>query len=652
MQPPNELQWVSSSIAREGLHVVLYATSPQVAYQVVFCTRRGCPRSFHEFLALHGGLASWLINVKMPVLPKPPPKNMSVSNLGKPALLLARTNSDTASLSSRLQALKVYVNDLWTALIKFAEWFAVAQLLQWLGLPASEMADIARAFEDPTTAWPPGAPSWNRWLLPVRPLTGNSEGSWSDVCSNRFFALQAYVNEVPLGTAGVHVDRGSDVLTPILAQSHRIVWNSPARKRYEIFSACVPSMADMAMTWLASAVIARLELLADDQIELVFSTVLYTAIAQCHGRFNEPQPKLGRNSHRATLALAPVPESSAVPCAESVLVLSSHVDVEQVCATPRSAKEPNIFGYFDGRGECCQCQKGASEEDLAPLLTEWHPGNWVALCSVLLHRGVDPCARPRLWKVLLGIEQVKKKHTGLYRELLHTTPNAVDDDAIRKDISRTFMEHIVLAPGACEGSPVRSPSFASCNYPRHQELYRVLAAYAVYRQSVGYCQGMSFVAATLLMHLMDEEEAFLALAVLLQRGDIESYFTSDMAGLSVALDRMTELLPTAILNHMTKLKVSAFTYASSWFLSLFTASFSCWPAVLTIWDVMLCAPAEAALPLRAALAIHSVFIKEILGCTDQTALIHLMQTTIPEKLLHLSHLRQHFSVATLGGPPA
>lgn len=40
---------------------------------------------------------------------------------------------------------------------------------------------------------------------------------------------------------------------------------------------------------------------------------------------------------------------------------------------------------------------------------------------------------------------------------------------------------------------------------RQRQLYNVLAAYSVYNTEVGYCQGMSTVAALLLMYLSDEE---------------------------------------------------------------------------------------------------------------------------------------------------
>lgn len=52
-------------------------------------------------------------------------------------------------------------------------------------------------------------------------------------------------------------------------------------------------------------------------------------------------------------------------------------------------------------------------------------------------------------------------------------------------------------------------------YGREQRaLFNVLCAYSIYNSEVGYCQGMSQVAALLLMY-MEEEDAFWALSQLM-----------------------------------------------------------------------------------------------------------------------------------------
>ena len=50
---------------------------------------------------------------------------------------------------------------------------------------------------------------------------------------------------------------------------------------------------------------------------------------------------------------------------------------------------------------------------------------------------------------------------------------------------------------------------------RQRALFHVLAAYSMYNTEVGYCQGMSQIAAILLMYLNEEEDVFWALSQLM-----------------------------------------------------------------------------------------------------------------------------------------
>ena len=67
------------------------------------------------------------------------------------------------------------------------------------------------------------------------------------------------------------------------------------------------------------------------------------------------------------------------------------------------------------------------------------------------------------------------------------------------DVNRTYREHT---------------AFRHRYDIKQTELFNVLAAYSVYNSEVGYCQGMSQIVALLLM-LMNEEDAFWALSILM-----------------------------------------------------------------------------------------------------------------------------------------
>lgn len=62
--------------------------------------------------------------------------------------------------------------------------------------------------------------------------------------------------------------------------------------------------------------------------------------------------------------------------------------------------------------------------------------------------------------------------------------------------------------------------------PFHDPLHNILGAYACYRPDVGYVQGMSFLAATLLLN-MDEADAFITFSNLLNRTTHMAFFRVD-----------------------------------------------------------------------------------------------------------------------------
>lgn len=66
------------------------------------------------------------------------------------------------------------------------------------------------------------------------------------------------------------------------------------------------------------------------------------------------------------------------------------------------------------------------------------------------------------------------------------------------DVNRTYRDHIM---------------FRERYGLKQQALFNILSAYSVYNREIGYCQGMSQIAALLLMYL-NEEDAFWALSVL------------------------------------------------------------------------------------------------------------------------------------------
>ncbi|XP_029657064.1 USP6 N-terminal-like protein [Octopus sinensis] len=110
-----------------------------------------------------------------------------------------------------------------------------------------------------------------------------------------------------------------------------------------------------------------------------------------------------------------------------------------------------------------------------------------------LKSGIPQGLRPIAWKAILNVEHIKKIKKGIYKKILiqafRLSPHVRQ---IHLDVQRTFRNHV---------------SFSEEYGHKQIQLFNVLLAYSVYNTEVGYCQGMSEVAALVLMY-MGEEEAF------------------------------------------------------------------------------------------------------------------------------------------------
>ncbi|VDK36440.1 unnamed protein product [Taenia asiatica] len=149
-------------------------------------------------------------------------------------------------------------------------------------------------------------------------------------------------------------------------------------------------------------------------------------------------------------------------------------------------------------------------------------------------------------------------------------------EQIDLDINRTF----------------RSTTFFNEAFgPRQQVLFRILSAYSMYNTEVGYCQGMSDIAGMLLIYIMDEEEAFWALAQLLDgpHHKMHCLFVRDFPGLRRYFTHHDRVLRThlrKVSKHFRREHVDCCTYAFKWYMQCFLGRL---PISLTlrIWDIYL-----------------------------------------------------------------
>uniref|UniRef100_UPI0037E76AA6 USP6 N-terminal-like protein n=1 Tax=Semicossyphus pulcher TaxID=241346 RepID=UPI0037E76AA6 len=191
-----------------------------------------------------------------------------------------------------------------------------------------------------------------------------------------------------------------------------------------------------------------------------------------------------------------------------------------------------------------------------------------------VYKGIPLQLRGQAWALLLDIEKVKKENDGKYEKMKQQARSfSTEIKQIDLDVNRTFRNHIM---------------FRDRFGVKQQALFHVLAAYSVYNTEVSYCQGMSQIAAILLIYL-NEEDAFWALSQLLTNSKhaMHGFFIPGFPKLhrfQAHHERiLTRMLPK-LKKHLDKEQMTTGIYTTKWFLQCFIDR-TPFTLTLRLWDI-------------------------------------------------------------------
>ncbi|XP_073000730.1 uncharacterized protein [Typha latifolia] len=245
----------------------------------------------------------------------------------------------------------------------------------------------------------------------------------------------------------------------------------------------------------------------------------------------------------------------------------------------------------------------------------------------LIRKGIPPMLRPKVWLSVSGA--AKKRSTvpeTYYDELIRATEEK-ETPATRQidhDLPRTFPCHPWLDSEEGQAS-----------------LRRVLVGYSFRDSEVGYCQGLNYVAALLLLVMKTEEDAFWMLAVLLENVLVNDCYTDNLSGCHVEQRVFKDLLAKKcprIATHLEALGFDVSLVATEWFLCLFSKSLPS-ETTLRVWDVLFNEGAKVL--FHVALAIFKMKEEELLRAHQIGDVIDILQTTAhhvydPDELLKVA----------------
>lgn len=266
--------------------------------------------------------------------------------------------------------------------------------------------------------------------------------------------------------------------------------------------------------------------------------------------------------------------------------------------------------------------------------------NWQSMCSLkrvrdLWWQGLPPSVRGKVWSLAIGNElnitdelyniclsRAKEKWNAFLTPTT-TAETEIEDvglsnadreaslELIKLDISRTFPNLCIFQQGG----------------PYHDVLHSILGAYTCYRPDVGYVQGMSFIAAVLILN-MDTADAFIAFANLLNKPCQMAFYRVDhslMLTYFAAFEVFFEENLPKLFTHFKNNSLSSDIYLIDWIFTLYSKSLPL-DIACRVWDVF-CRDGEEFL-FRTALGILRLY-EDILTRMD---FIHIAQflTRLPD----------------------
>ena len=123
-------------------------------------------------------------------------------------------------------------------------------------------------------------------------------------------------------------------------------------------------------------------------------------------------------------------------------------------------------------------------------------------------------------------------------------------------------------------------------------LNELLRAFVELRPDMGYVQGMSYLAAMLLLHL-SPAKAFIGFATLITMGHFPYFYSvhhQGMAAYMAVFDEVLHLGCPAVAHHFLQIGVHAQMYVIDWWMSLFSRTLP-FAIAVRAWDLYLCDPA-------------------------------------------------------------
>eukprot|EP01024_Parvocaulis_polyphysoides_P016048 TRINITY_DN1710_c0_g1_i3.p1 TRINITY_DN1710_c0_g1~~TRINITY_DN1710_c0_g1_i3.p1 ORF type:complete len:362 (-),score=35.86 TRINITY_DN1710_c0_g1_i3:260-1345(-) len=230
----------------------------------------------------------------------------------------------------------------------------------------------------------------------------------------------------------------------------------------------------------------------------------------------------------------------------------------------------------------------------------------------MIRKGVPPEMRAWVWYEVSGAKQKQSQNSPRYYEEMVSKgeSSSATKHQIKLDLPRTFPGHAFIQSE--QGQLL---------------LWRVLVAYSVHNPKIGYCQGMNYVAAFLLVAMVEngqrnDEKCFWMMATIIEDLLYPDMYSNSLKGAHVEMRSLMTLVQMKLPKlgrHLNMMQCDMSLIATDWFICLFITSL---PSETTarVWDAFFNEGPKVL--FRVALAILKIFEPDLIDRTNPGELLH------------------------------
>lgn len=188
------------------------------------------------------------------------------------------------------------------------------------------------------------------------------------------------------------------------------------------------------------------------------------------------------------------------------------------------------------------------------------------------------------WKLPFKNEQMLRKFT--WTKLLVAHLREIDYNAFLNKVKNAGIADVeeVIALDV-------SRSYQNSTIVQSEALKNILNVYAFYNTEVGYCQGMNYIAGTILYLFRSEEIALKIMVAVIEKFSMSELFGNELLKLKqffYQLDRLISIQLPDLHDQFRELNVTSGHFCSSWFITLFASHLQGKPEILAqLWDLFI-----------------------------------------------------------------